>query len=41
MNDNGDGDEPLINGLLETVRNELKLDHHYVNDTMTIFVKID
>lgn len=32
---------PLQNGILDTVKNELKMDHYYISQAKTIFVRID
>ena len=35
------GKTPLKNSILETVRNELQLDHYYVAQTRTILVRVN
>jgi len=32
---------PLKNAILETVRNELQIDHHYIPQTRTILVRVN
>ena len=32
---------PLINGILDVVKNELKLDHYYIAQNKMILVRID
>ena len=32
---------PLQNGILDTVKNELKMDHYYISQAKIIFVRID
>ena len=35
------GRAPLKNCILEMVKNELKLDHHYISTLKTILVRVD
>ena len=32
---------PVVNGVLETVRSELQLDHHYLPNLKVVLVRID
>ena len=41
MNGNQGRQTPLVNGVLDVVKNELKLDHFYIAQTKMILVKID
>jgi len=41
IEDKANGRAPLKNAILETVRNELQIDHHYIPQTRTILVRVN
>jgi hypothetical protein len=41
IEDDHTGKAPLRNAILETIRNELQMDHYYISQTRTILVRIN